>query len=151
MHYGDGVSVLTGRASIERRIAEIYALFQSLDDRNHRDLDRLMSWCAEDIVYQVPFFSPPVRCDGKVAMRAFMDQLQGLFANIKYFVHHVHVDEQSGTAIVEAHSERTHVASDRHYRIRYVFVYRFVNGLIVELREYANPIDVAGIATPEVR
>jgi ketosteroid isomerase-like protein len=78
-------------------------------------------------------------------VRAFMAQLQGLFADIRYTVDSVHVDEQRGSAVVEASSERTHVATGVRATLHYVFVYRFVDGLIAEMREYVNPLDLTNV------
>ena len=144
------MSGTTTREEIETRIRAIYELLQVTDDRNHRDIERLLSWYSDDVVYEVAFLEPPFRCDGKPAVRAFMEQLQGLFQDIEYHVHDVHVDEHAGSAVVEAESERTHAASGKRGRIHYVFVYQFSEGLITAVREYVNPLDVARLPKADI-
>ncbi len=117
-----------------------------LDENNHRDLDRLMSFLHSDIDYEIPYQEVPIHIRGAAAMRAFLNAGQGLYTNVRIEPVAEYVDVTLSTVVIEAHGERLLLPDLESYKNRYLFVMSLRDGVIASVREYLNPIPAALIA-----
>jgi len=107
-------------------------------------VERMMSFCADDLVMEWPF-GPPEPCVGKPAARDFL--LANLVEFDAFVNEGVFCDEAQGTVIAMGYSQGRNPRSGKPYRNRYVLVFQFgEDGLIHRWYEYLNPIAVLAAA-----
>ncbi len=126
----------------ETVIRRLFALMSVLDAQGNRDLDTLCALFSDDMSYVIPF-SPTgteVRCTGKAEFCSFFGKLQGAFADIKYTLAAIHVDERRDIVTVEGETTRLIRKTGKNYENRFCLVFGFEDGLINMFHEYVNPI-----------
>ena len=124
------------RGQLEQRTRELYATLSAVDSRGVRDLDAIAAFFTDDLAYESPFNATPRVLNSREDFIAFLGRLQGLFVNTKYTFNHFHCDLETQTVVVECRSTRQTVATGETIAIRYVFVFRYRDGKIAEMREY---------------
>lgn len=97
---------------------------------------------TEDVVLELPYADPPVRLEGKDAIRARVGPA------LEIFRFHLHITgvydcTDPDTLVLEYRSEGHVTTTGKEYRNAYIGVVRFRDGLICHQREYYNPVPVA--------
>ncbi len=112
------------------------------------DVAAQLEHCADDIVLELPYADPPVRLQGKEAIRAHVEPALEIFRFVLEITS-VYECLDPDTLILEYTSEGTVTSTGKGYRNSYVGVVRFRDGLICFQREYYNPAVAARALTAD--
>jgi ketosteroid isomerase-like protein len=129
-------------SEIEARIRRMLDILSNVDDRGYRDLDAFCAMVRDEVVHELPFHAEPIILKGKSAMRAFFEKTQGVFARTTFQIDHLYSDSDQQTGVCEFRSVRILRKTGKEVRLRYIFVFCFVDGALATLREYVSPLDV---------
>jgi len=102
------------------------------------DVAAQLQHCTDDIVLELPYADPPVRLQGKDAIRAHVGPALETF-RFTLEITGVYECLDPDTVILEYTSDGRVTSTGKEYRNSYVGVVRFREGLICFQREYYNP------------
>jgi uncharacterized protein len=103
---------------------------------------------TEDIVLELPYADPPVRLEGKEAIRAHVGPALETF-RFQLHITDVYDCADPDTLVLEYRSEGHVTTTGKEYRNNYICVVRFRDGLICHQREYYNPVPAMRALRPE--
>ena len=103
--------------------------------------------CTDDIVLELPYADPPVRLEGKDAIRAHVGPALETF-QFRLAITEVHECADPDTLVLEYTSEGRVTTTGKAYVNSYIGVIRFRDGLICHQREYYNPLVAARALQP---
>jgi uncharacterized protein len=112
------------------------------------DVAAQLTHCTDDVVLELPYADPPVRLEGKDAIRAHVEPALQIF-RFELEITSVYECVDPDTLILEYTSEGTVTSTGKAYRNSYVGVVRFRDGRICFQREYYNPAVAARALTPD--
>ena len=105
-------------------------------------MDGMAEHWTEDFVLELPYADPPLKIEGKEAVRAYLRQALGTFA-IELSVTDTFACPERDAVVAEYVSEG-HVTSTRKpYANRYIGVFLFRGDKIHRQREFYNPLPAA--------
>ena len=112
------------------------------------DMERLVDAFTDDAVLELPYADPPVRLEGKDAIRAHIGPALDIF---KFHLHitAVYDCDDPDTLVLEYTSEGHVTTTGKPYRNSYVGIVRFQDAAICFQREYYNPIAARQALTPD--
>lgn len=106
------------------------------------DVEGQLETCTDDVVLEFPYADPPVRLQGKEAIRAHVGAALQIFT-FRLQITDVYPCVDPDTLVLEYTSEGKVTSNGRHYANSYIGVIRFRDGLICAQREYYNPLVAA--------
>jgi uncharacterized protein len=120
-----------------------------LDAIAAQNLDACAALLADDVLVRVPLAPPgvPPQITGKAAFEPVMRQVHSLFAGYDWFDMELFGTDDPEVAIATSGSKVT-LADGRDYVNDYVVFARVRDGLIVEYREYFDPIRAGAALAP---
>ena len=120
-----------------------------LDAIAAQDLDACAALLADDVLVRVPLAPPgvPPQIEGKAAFEPVMRQVHSLFGRYEWFDTELFGTDDPEVAIATSGSKVT-LADGRDYINDYVVFARVRDGLIVEYREYFDPIRAGAALAP---
>jgi uncharacterized protein len=135
-------------ADQERRVHNRELLERSFAAVGGGDVAGQLETCTDDIVLELPFADPPVRLEGKDAIRAHVGPALEIFRfELKITAVHDCVDPD--TLVLEYTSVGEVTTTGKKYANSYVSVVHFRDGLICLQREYYNPLVAARALQPD--
>ena len=111
-----------------------------LDTISRLDIDGLRNYLHDDIVMELPFApgNEPLRFDGLENVVRAMRSAPDMFHRFQFGVHERYWCPERNLAILEATSMGV-MKSRRLYQNRYLFVFRFRDGRVVQWLEFFDP------------
>jgi ketosteroid isomerase-like protein len=103
---------------------------------------------TDDVVLELPYADPPVRLEGKDAIRAHVGPALEIF-KFRLRITSVYECADPDTLVLEYTSDGHVATTGKPYRNSYVGIIRFRDGLICFQREYYNPVPAARALTPD--
>jgi uncharacterized protein len=128
-----------------RNLAVIEQAFAALGTGN---VERQLDAFTDDAVMELPYADPPVRLEGKDAIRAHVEPALDTF-RFRLEIRDVYECSDQDTLVLEYTSDGHVTTTGKPYRNSYVGIVRFRDGLICFHREYYNPIPAARALTPD--
>lgn len=146
---GSAEVVLSGGVAgpAERRERNFDVLKRAFAAVGDGDLDRQLTLLADDAVLELPYADPPVRLEGKAAIRAHVAPALETF-RFRLDISAVYDCVDPDTIVLEYTSEGHVATTGKQYRNSYVAVVRFRDGLICFQREYYNPVPAIRALAP---
>jgi uncharacterized protein len=111
------------------------------------DVDGQLDYCTESVVLELPYADPPVRLEGKSAIRRHVGPALEVFS-FRLHINQIYECVDPDLLILEYTSEGKVITTGRPYLNSYVGVVRFRDGLICSQREYYNPLIAARALAP---
>ena len=115
------------------------ACFSAGDPHGQLDL------CADDVVYEAPYYS--IERHGKTELAAMLASVQERFDEVSYVVVDDFPAVDPDLVIVEVRGDNRVRGSEQRYRNHYIMFLYFRDDLVVRWREFSNP-DVYRTAVP---
>jgi len=106
------------------------------------DVEGQLEGCTDDVVLELPYADPPVRLEGKDAIRAHVGPALKIFS-FQLQITQVYPGADPDVLVLEYTSEGAVTSTGRHYANSYIAVIRFRDGLVCAQREYYNPLIAA--------
>ena len=111
------------------------------------DFDACLPLLAEDAVMIFPYSPPglPKRCEGRAA---FETTIRGIFSAIERFAWHdvdLHAAADDPEMVFGTGRSESLTKTGTPYRNQYCFVFRIRHGLIIEYREFFDPLPVLAV------
>jgi uncharacterized protein len=132
----------------ERRRRNLELVEWSFAAVSRGDVGGQLEHCTEDMVLELPYADPPVRLEGKEAIRAHVGPALETFS-FRLDIHRVIECADPDTLVLEYTSEGRVVPSGRAYANSYIGVVQFRDGRICHQREYYNPAVAARALRPD--
>ena len=126
----------------ETRRRHLKVIEQSFAAVGRGDIDGQLETCTDDVVLELPYADPPVRLEGKDAIRAHVGPALQVFS-FQLQITNVFPCVDPDTVVLEYTSEGAVTSTGRHYANSYIAVVRFRDGLVCAQREYYNPLVAA--------
>lgn len=120
---------LRNREVVERTFAAV----------GRADVSGQLDSFTEDVVLELPYADPPVRLEGKDAIRAHVGPALEIF-RFQLHITDVYDCADPDTLVLEYRSEGHVTTTGKEYRNTYISVVHFRDGLICHQREYYNPV-----------
>lgn len=130
------MDAVTPAAPNERNLACVLSAFGAV---GAGDVDGQLARYTDDAVLEMPFADPPVRIEGKPALRSRLEPALAIF-HFTLSVTEVHECAEPDTLVLEYTSQGVVTTTGRPYANAYIGVFRFREGLICFQREYYNPV-----------
>jgi ketosteroid isomerase-like protein len=122
------------RARNEATVSTMLAAFSAGDPEGQ------LVHCADDIVYEAPYYDNMVK-RGKDEMRAMMGAVSQRFDAVSYvpiaFIPALDPD----LVLCEVQGDHPVTGSDRRYQNHYFMLMQFRDGVVVHWREISNPLE----------
>ena len=112
------------------------------------DVGGQLESCTHDMVLELPYADPPVRLEGKEAIRAHVGPALETFS-FRLEITNVYECADPDTLVLEYTSEGRVTTTGKAYANSYIGVIHFRDGLICHQREYYNPLVAARAARPD--
>ncbi|HEY9289936.1 MAG TPA: nuclear transport factor 2 family protein [Microlunatus sp.] len=116
----------------------------------NRDADGLAELYAPNAVIEMPFLGPtgtPMRVEGRESIRAYARAVVASPVQLEsYEVVGCHLTQDPEVVIVEMQAEVRPTANHKSVTTESIQVLRLAQGLIVLIRDYANPLIQADLA-----
>lgn len=109
------------------------------------DAQGQLDHCADDVVYEAPYYAIERR--GKDELAAMLSSVQERFDQVSYVVVDDFPTVDPDLVIVEVRGDNRVRGSEQRYRNHYIMFLYFRDGLVVRWREFSNP-DVYRTAVP---
>lgn len=113
-----------------------------LDAVTRGDLAAIAAHWCDDFVLEMPYATPPLRLEGKEAVRSYLGQALGLFS-LHMTMTDVYECPAQGVVIAEYESEGQVTSTGKPYANRYVGIFHLEGEKIRHQREYYNPVPAA--------
>ena len=143
---GERASVVMSDEERRRRNRELVE--RSFAAVGRADVSGQLESFAEDVVLELPYADPPVRLEGKDAIRAHVGPALEIF-RFQLHITDVYDCADPDTLVLEYRSEGHVTTTGKEYRNNYICVVRFRDGLICHQREYYNPLPAARALRPD--
>jgi ketosteroid isomerase-like protein len=131
----NGVSVSPNPQTEEVGIAR--ELFGSLSSG---DVEAFASKLHPDVVFQCPFYTSVPDVQGRDALRHMFVQVHTLFSRVHYEVVDAFSAQDPSRVIVECFGDNVAATTGAAYQNHYVILLRIHDGVVVEWREFSNPL-----------
>lgn len=131
----------------ERRRRNRETLERSFESVGNGDMAAQMDSCTDDVVLELPYADPPVRLEGKDAIRAHVGPALDVF-QFRLRTTAVYDCADPDMLVAEYTSEGRVTTTGRDYQNSYIGLVRFRDGLICFQREYYNPLVAARALEP---
>jgi uncharacterized protein len=131
---------------VRRRHLELVR--RSFDAVSRGDVDTQLESCTDDVVLELPYADPPVRLQGKEAIRAHVGPALQIFS-FELQISNVFECRDPDTLILEYTSEGRCTTTGQPYANSYIGVIQFRDGRICAQREYYNPVMAAVALQPQ--
>ncbi|HUJ65365.1 MAG TPA: nuclear transport factor 2 family protein [Acidimicrobiales bacterium] len=112
------------------------------------DVSGQLDTFTDDVVLELPYADPPVRLEGKDAIRAHVGPALDIF-RFQLHITDVYECADPDTLVLEYFSAGHVTTTGKEYRNTYISVVRFRDGLICHQREYYNPLPAARALKPD--
>jgi ketosteroid isomerase-like protein len=109
------------------------------------DAQGQLDHCADDVVYEAPYYDLERR--GKAELAAMLAAVQERFDEVSYVVVDDFPTVDPDLVIVEVRGDNRVSDGEQRYRNHYIMFLYFRDGLVVRWREFSNP-DVYRTAVP---
>jgi ketosteroid isomerase-like protein len=103
--------------------------------------------CTDDVLFELPYASPPGRIEGRDNVRAYLKGALAIFS-MRLAVTEVFFTDDPDVLIAEYASEGKVMTTGKPYTNTYIGVYRFRDGRLSGVREYFNPVPATIALTP---
>jgi uncharacterized protein len=123
----------------ERRRRNREVVERSFAAVGRADVSVQLDHFTDDGILELPYADPPVRLQGKAAIRAHVGPALEIFC-FQLHVTDVYDCVDPDTLVLEYRSEGHVTTTGKEYRNAYIGVVRFRDGLICHQREYYNPV-----------
>ena len=121
---------------------------RAFDAVGRADVSGQLDAFTEDVVLELPYADPPVRLEGKDAIRAHVGPALEIF-RFQLHITDVYECADPDTLVLEYFSDGRVTTTGKEYRNTYISVVRFRDGLICHQREYYNPLPAARALKPD--
>jgi uncharacterized protein len=103
------------------------------------DAAGLLAYLADEVVYESPFYKnfPPQR--GRQAMADVLAAVEQRFSSLRYDVVELYGTTDPDLVIAELRSDNQVRNAPRRYQNYYIMFFRFLDGKVVQWREFSNP------------
>jgi uncharacterized protein len=132
----------------EKRTRNREVIERSFDAVGRADVAGQLDAFTEDVVLELPYADPPVRLEGKGAIRAHVGPALDIF-RFQLHITDVYDCADPDTLVLEYRSEGHVTTTGKEYRNTYIGVVRFRDGLICHQREYYNPVPAGRALRPD--
>lgn len=105
------------------------------------DPEGQLACCADDIVYEAPYYTDMATKRGKAEMAAMMRAVEDRFSSILYEVVAFIAALDPDLVIAEVRGDHAVLNSDRRYQNHYLMFMQFRDGKVVHWREFSNPLE----------
>jgi ketosteroid isomerase-like protein len=129
----------------QRNLAVVERAFAALGTG---DVEQQFDAFTDDAVMELPYADPPVRLEGKDAIRAHVGPALNTF-KFRLEITTVYECSDRDTLVLEYISDGHVTTTRKPYRNSYVGIVRFRDGLICFHREYYNPVPAARALAPD--
>jgi uncharacterized protein len=123
----------------EKRLRNKKVVERSFAAVGRADVSGQLHYFTEDVVLELPYADPPVRLEGKDAIRAHVGPALETF-RFQLHITDVYDCADPDTLVLEYRSDGRVTTTGKEYRNTYIGVLRFRDGLICHQREYYNPV-----------
>ena len=96
-----------------------------------------LAHCADDIVYEAPYFG--LERHGKAELAAMLTAVQERFDEVSYVVVDDFPTVDPDLVIVEVRGDNRVRGGEQRYQNHYIMFLHFRDGLVVRWREFSNP------------
>jgi len=103
--------------------------------------DGQLAHCADDIVYEAPYYAEMGVKRGKAELAAMMGAVEERFTSILYEVAAFIPALDPDLIIAEVRGDHAVKDSDRRYQNHYLMLMQFRDGKVVHWREFSNPLE----------
>ena len=103
--------------------------------------DGQLAHCADDIVYEAPYYVEMGVRRGKAALAAMMGAVEERFTSILYEVTAFIPALDPDLIIAEVRGDHAVKDSDRRYQNHYLMLMQFRDGKVMHWREFSNPME----------
>jgi uncharacterized protein len=116
------------------------------------DFDGAAAIMAEDLRHEAPFTpaGPPMIRRGKAAFREILDQVLPGLQGWSVHITTLYPTVDPSWVVAEGEGRGIFVATGAPYENRYVWIFKFADGKVAEWKEYANPLPLMTLLTPDV-
>lgn len=128
-----------------RNLAVVKRSFAAVGDGN---VAVQLEGFTDDAVLELPYADPPVRLEGKAAIRDHVGPALQIF-QFRLDITEVHECVDPDTLILEYTSEGKVTTTGKTYSNRYIGVVRFRDGKVCFQREFYNPAVAAKAMQPD--
>lgn len=135
-------------ADDERRRLNLAVVERAFAAVGAADVTGQMESFTDDIVLELPYADPPVRLEGKEAIRAHLGPALEMF-KFRLDITAVYDCADPDTLVLEYVSDGHVTTTGKPYRNSYVGVVRFRDGRICFQREYYNPLPAVRALSPD--
>jgi uncharacterized protein len=104
------------------------------------DVDAFVSKLDPEVVFQCPFYASVPDVQGRDALRHMFVQVHTLFSRVHYEVVDAFSAQDTSRVIIECFGDNVAASSGAAYQNHYVILMRVRHGLVVEWREFSNPL-----------
>jgi ketosteroid isomerase-like protein len=132
----------------EKRLRNRDVVERSFAAVGRADVAGQIDYFTEDVVLELPYADPPVRLEGKDAIRAHVGPALETF-RFQLHITDVYDCADPDTLVLEYRSEGHVTTTGKEYRNTYIGVVRFRDGLICHQREYYNPVPAGRALRPD--
>jgi ketosteroid isomerase-like protein len=132
----------------EKRTRNREVIERSFDAVGRADVAGQLDAFTEDVVLELPYADPPVRLEGKAAIRAHVGPALDIF-RFQLHITDVYDCADPDTLVLEYRSEGRVTTTGKEYRNTYIGVVRFRDGLICHQREFYNPVPAGRALRPD--
>jgi uncharacterized protein len=132
----------------EKRTRNREVIERSFDAVGRADVAGQLDAFTEDVVLELPYADPPVRLEGKAAIRAHVGPALAIF-RFQLHITDVYDCADPDTLVLEYRSEGRVTTTGKEYRNTYIGVVRFRDGLICHQREFYNPVPAGRALRPD--
>lgn len=130
-------SIATGFVN---RVEIVQQFIQAVEAKDVNTINQLLE---DNVVLEQPY-SPRqpggTRFEGRQAVNAFLDRIFGQFSQVRFVDAMYRQSESDNTVIFEARGDFQAAADQSPYRNQYVGIFEVVDGRVVSIREYFNPL-----------
>lgn len=98
-----------------------------------------LAHCADDIVYEAPYYATMGVKRGKEQLAAMLSAVEERFDSVLYEVVDFIDALDPDVVVAEVRGDHPVRGSDRRYRNHYLMILQFRDGRVVHWREFSNP------------
>jgi ketosteroid isomerase-like protein len=131
----------------EIRKANRALLERALELLSAGDVDAHNELCTDDILFELPYGSPPGRIEGREPVRAYLKGALAIFS-MRLWVTGVFDTDDPNVLVAEYASEGRVTTTGKDYANTYIGVYQFRDGCMCGVREYYTPVPATEALTP---
>jgi ketosteroid isomerase-like protein len=119
---------------------EVGIVLEVFDALSSGDVDAFVSKLDPEVVFQCPFYASVPDVQGRDALRHMFVQVHTLFSRVHYEVVDAFSAQDTSRVIIECFGDNVAASTGAAYQNHYVILMRVRQGLVVEWREFSNPL-----------